>query len=591
MDLDPPSPPVPDLPGGLVLRRVLAWFRPHLGALARAGLLLLVSVGLFQAGPLLLRIAVDEVLPAKDPDRLLRVVACYAAVQALMVAVHCRLRLRLETVGLDVVAEVRRRAFAHAMGLSLEFHDRTPVGALIARIDGDAESMRQLFTFAVLVVVGDVLKVAAALVVMASLHAGLAALMAVVLAAIAVFSMYVQRVGRELFRTGRERNAGVMAFLQERLQAVGVIQVYGREDHQAGAQEARSRAKFEADWRGSLLWNGFYNLLVLVEQVGICVCLWWGGQDVLAGSVSLGTLVLFCEYIRALFMPVARLSEQISALQRAWVGATRVVDLLEARPVVVDPPEPVRVAPVPEVLEFEDVSFSYRRDGSEPVVQGVSFRIPRGEVQALVGPTGGGKSTLVHLLLRFYDPTSGRVLRDGVDLRRIALFDLRRPMALVLQDPQIFPGTVADNIRMGWPGLDDAAVREAARRVGADEFISRLPQGYATRLAERGVDLSTGERQLIAFARALARDPAVLVLDEATASVDPETERRIQASLAGLLAGRTALVVAHRLSTVESAHRILVVEGGRIAEAGNHRDLIGRKGAYARLHAALGAAS
>lgn len=589
MDDDPDSPEPNAPPASRVLARILPWFAPHRGALVRAALLLVATTALFQAGPLLAREAIDTVLPRADRAGLYRLVLAYLALQGLLVVLSYRQRLLLEEVGLAVVADLRRRLFAHAAGLSLDFHDKTPVGALIARIDGDAESLRQLFTFTALTLIGDALKLALALAVMASIHPGLTGLMVGILALILAASLVFQRVGRALFRAGRARNARVIAFLQERLQAVGVIQAYRQEAGQAARLEALGHAKYQADLKGSLLWNGFFNLLGLVEQLGVCLCLWWGGREVLGGSASMGTLVLFCDYVRRLFQPVSRLSEQLNVLQRALVGAGRLTDLLDAVPTVRDPPAPVAWSGPATGLVFEGVGFAYR--SGEPVLREVSFTLPRGKAYALVGPTGGGKSTIVHLLQRFYDPTAGRVTVDGLDLRSLAVRDLRAPMALVLQEAQVFPGTVADNIRMGRPDLPDAAVRQAARTVGAEPFILALPQGYETRLAERGLDLSTGQRQLIAFARALARDPAVLILDEATASIDPETERVIQASLEALLAGRTALVVAHRLSTVERADRILVVEGGRIVEEGTHAELLARRSAYFELHRALGKAS
>ena len=398
--------------------------------------------------------------------------------------------------------------------------------------------------------------------------------------------------GGPRFREVRRRSADVSAWITERLQGVSVLQAFGRENASLREIEDLDRAKLGANMRAQVFAIGLFQGIFFFEVAGSSLVLWFGGRWVLGGALTIGTLFMFFEYLRGLFEPLIRLSEQLDVMQRAMAAAGRVFGLLDLEPGVKDAAEPVTWKGLQREIEFRDVWFSYgvsgTPQGGEWALRGVSFRIPRGETWAIVGATGSGKTSIINLLQRFYDPQKGAVLVDGIETRAIAQKDLRARMALVLQDVYLFPGDVLTNIAPDGVTTGDERrnrLLAAAQVVGVDRFIERLPGGYTTVLAERGANLSAGERQLLSFARALAADPEILLLDEATASVDPGTEIQVQRALTTLLAGRTAIVIAHRLSTVRDADRILVVQAGRIVEQGRHEDLVAQGGGYADLYA------
>ncbi len=570
-----------------VLRRLLPFLKPHRATLALALGLLAASTTAQLCLPLLLRRVLDVDIPARDPDGLLLTVLAYALVLGAYVVVSYFLRTRLEVVGQAVLLDLRTRLFDRLLRHSVSFHDRNPPGRLIARVQGDTDALRQLFTGSVVgLVEGGVLLVG--MVVVLSMTSGRLALVVGALVPVPfLLTLVLARAGARSFRVVREKAADVTGVVAERVGAIPAIQAFGREAESVARVDAAGRSKFRAAVISQGYGAAVHQVVFICEVAGIALALWFGGRWTVEGALTLGTLVMAIEYLRRVFIPLGHLSEQVEILQRAVAAGGRVLALLDLEVGVRDPKSPRPWPGLRDAIELRGVTFSYRGDG-ENALTDVSLRIPRGEVHALVGPTGGGKSTVLNLLLRFHDPQHGEVLVDGTSVRDIPQSELRRHAALVLQDVHLFPGSVLRNLSPSGvveSGEHAERLKAAARLVGASDFIEKLPQGWNEPLSERGANLSAGERQLLAFARALARDPEILLLDEATSSVDPETERRIQRALHELLEGRTALIIAHRLSTIRDADAIHVVKGGRIVESGRHADLLAAGGVYASLHA------
>lgn len=570
-----------------VIRRMAGLFRPHRRTLVLATFLLLATTALQLAGPLLIRRAIDVDIRGKSLRGLLATVGAYVAIQALFLVLNYLQKVRLEMMGQEIILGLRRDLFARLLAQPLAFYDRNPVGRLISRVQSDTDALRQMFATTVVSLVEAMVLFAGMLAVMVMVNGRLTLVVAAIIPPMIATAWILAVGGSARFREVRRKAADISAFIAERIQGVSLLQAFGRERDSVREMKALNDEKFRVSLRAEWLAVGLFQALFFFEVVGIVGVLWFGGRWVLSGALTLGTLIMFIEYIRRLFEPVMRLSEQLGVMQRAIAAAGRVFGLLDLEPVVKDPEHAVSWAGFARAIEFKNVSFSYF-DNGEYALRNVSFTIPRGEKWAIVGATGGGKSSILNLLLRFYDPQAGEVLLDGIDARAMTQRDLRRRMALVLQDVYLFPGDVLANIAPDGVCDDprtEARLRAAARIVGAEEFIEALPEDFRTPIAERGANLSAGQRQILSFARALAADPEILLLDEATASVDPKTESQIQRALHELLEGRTAIVIAHRLSTVRDADGILVVQGGRIVERGRHDELLAAGGVYADLHA------
>ncbi len=574
---------------GGVLRRLVPLFAPHRRTLVIATALLAAATAAQLAGPLLIRHAIDADIQGRDLRGLLGTVGAYVAVQAAFLVLNYVQKVRLEVMGQEIILDLRAALMRNLLAQPVSFFDRNPAGKLISRVQGDTDALRQMFATTAVAIVEAVVLFAGMLVVMSTVSLRLTAIVASTIPAMIACAWVLASGGSRRFAAVRAAAAEVSSFAAERISGMSLVQAYHRGEATAGEMRALSREKFRAGFRAESFAIFFFHLIFWIEAAGLAGVLWFGGQWVLSGALTIGTLFMFIEYLRRLFEPVARLSEQIDVLQRAVAAAGRVFQLVDRRPEIRDAEAPVAWPRFESEIEFRDVWFSYRGD-EEWALSGVSFRIPRGQTWAIVGATGSGKSSILNLLLRFYDPQRGAVLVDGIDLRGLKQRDLRGRMALVLQDVTLFPGDAASNIVAPGSRGSDAADRlekaaEAARSVGADRFLSPFPEGLKHPLAEGGSNLSAGERQLLSFARALAADPDILLLDEATAAIDPETEQRLQASLRTLMSGRTAIVIAHRLATIREADGILVMRDGKIVETGSHDALLARGGVYADLHA------
>jgi ATP-binding cassette subfamily B multidrug efflux pump len=571
-------------PDRALLGRLIGYLRPYRPSVAASLLLLFAGAALELVGPYLTKVALDRAIPAGDLRLLGWLVAAY--IGSLVLAFACEYADTLVTtrLGQRVMFDLRAELFAHLQRLSLRYFDRTPVGRLMTRVTNDVDQLNEAFSSGLVAIFGDVFTLLFILGVMLQMDWRLALVTCTVLPFVAVVTFVFRALVRRAYADIRVRLASINTFTQEHVSGIRVVQLFGRERRTLEHFKEVNAHHLEAHLRSITYYALFFPVIEVLTAIALALILWYGGGETIQGTVTVGVVAAFLQYTRRFFRPLQDLSEKYNILQGAMAASERIFQLLDTEPEVRDPASP-RHLPEPGrgEIEFRDVWFRYD-DGGEWVLRGVSFTARPGERVAIVGATGAGKSTIISLLMRFYDATRGEILFDGVPVRAVPLAELRGRIGLVLQDVFLFSEDVASNIRLGNEEIPDERVREAARRVGAERFIQRLPAGYAQPLGERGMSLSVGERQLVSFARALAFDPRVLVLDEATSSVDSELEALIDEALHELMRGRTSLVIAHRLSTVQGANQILVLHHGEVRERGTHAELLRRGGLYARLH-------
>ena len=566
-----------------LLRRLIGYLRPYGWFTTGAVLLLMTQSLLALVGPRLTEHALDVAVPKHDVGLLGLLAGLYLATLALDFVVEYGGTLLTAYIGQRVMYDLRMQIFGHLQRLSIGYFDRHPVGRLMTRVTSDVETLNELFSSGVVTIFGDAFTLVAIMGMMLAIDLRLALVTFAVIPLVWLTARVFRRRVREVFGDIRVRLARLNAFLQERLSGMRVVQLFGREEDTARRFGVLNRDHLEAHLRSITIYAVFFPAVEVLTAVAMALLLWYGGLRVLDSTLTVGVLAAFIQYTRRFFQPLQDLSEKFNLLQSAMASSERVFTLLD-EPVTVREPVAPRALPRPVrgEVRFEGVWFRYRPDGPW-VLRDVSFTASPGQTIALVGHTGAGKTTIVNLLLRFYDPDRGRITVDGIDIRELATADLRAIIGFVQQDLFLFTGDILHNLTLDAPVAPEAA-RQAARRVGADRFIERLPSAYHHELGERGRSLSVGERQLLSFARALALDPSILVLDDATSSVDAEAEAQIQRAIAELMAGRTSLVVAHRLSTILHADEILVLHHGEIRERGSHRELLAQHGLYDRLY-------
>jgi len=581
-----------------LMRRLLHYLRPYrLGA--ALALVAIISNSVLQlAQPYLMKLAIDRFIPAGDLAGMNRIALWYFLILVGSFVLEFTQTWLLQNTGQRIMFDMRMEIYAHLQRLDLRFYDRNPVGRLMTRVTTDVDVINDMFTSGVVSVFGDVFTLAGIMIVMLSMNWKLALVAFAVLPLIFVITQWFRRNVRESYRTVRRLIARINAYLQEHITGMATVQLFRREDRTLRRFDEINEEHRRANVESIFYYAVFYPAIEIVGALAAALTIWYGGRSVLQGTLTLGSLVAFLLYSQRFFRPISDMSEKFNILQAAMASSERIFKLLDETVRIQSPEprtptlEPRASRPAPRAsgaghIVFDHVWFAYNvPETGEPdwVLRDVSFEVVPGERVGVVGATGAGKSTLINLLLRFYDVTRGRILVDGVDVREMDLHQLRALFSLVLQDVHLFSGTVAENIRLGTTSIPDAEVQRAAAAVHADSFISRLPGGYTAHVAERGSTLSVGQKQLLSFARALAFDPRILVLDEATSSVDTETEILIRDALHVLMSGRTTIAIAHRLSTIQDMDKILVLHKGKLRESGTHQQLLAARGIYFKLY-------
>ena len=569
-----------------LMGRFAAYLRPHLKTILVVLLLLPLIAGAKLAQPYIVKIAIDGHIVTGDLNGLPGLALLFLLLifgESLLTYGEVYL---LQQIGQQLMFKIREELFTHLQKLSLSFFDRTSAGGLVTRLTSDVEVLGEMFAAGIITIVGDLLLLAGIVGVMLWMNSGLSLVTFSLLPILFFVVFRFRRLMRDAFRQVRSRLGLLNSFLAESIGGMAIIQLFNRQESERRRFTLLNEAYRDAN-RPVITWDAsLYALVETLSSVAVGLIIWYGGGEIVRGTLSFGALVAFIQYSEKFFGPIRDLPSKYSVMQGAMAALERIFTLLDSEDgstsLTNRETDPLTNAPFPvEVVEFRDVWFAYREE--EYVLKGISLTLRRGEKLAIVGETGGGKTTMIRLLSRLYDIRRGSITINGVDIRELPLRLLRSRIAMVLQEPFLFTGTIASNITLG----DDAAAArmlEAARVVGADRFINRLPKGFDEEVRERGNNFSAGERQLISFARAVAFDPEILVLDEATSSVDSASERLIQEGLAGLLAGRTSIVVAHRLSTIRDADRIVAIHRGEKREEGTHEELMAARGIYFRLH-------
>jgi len=580
-----------------LMRRLLGYMRPYTGYVGISLVFLLFQSGLQVLGPLLTKYAVDRYLDpqpsrtaaaldsylSSDPwTGIGQVALIYICVLVCAFLFEFGQIYLMQYVGQLAMFDLRRELMSHLQRLDLAFYDRNPVGRLVTRVTTDVDVLNDLFASGLVTMLGNILTMSFILTVMFRLSPLLTGILLLAMPLVILATMHFRRTVQQSYRRIRVAVAKINSYLQEHVTGIVVPQLFNREAKSMQEFEVVNREHMQAFKDAITAYGWFYPVVEFIGMTSLAGILAWGGFRVRSGVITLGVIVAFLQYGLRFFRPIQELSEKYNILQSAMASSERIFRLLDTPAEILPPASPSPVPPSPARIDFDHVWFAYK--GEDWVLQDVTFHIEPGETIAVVGHTGAGKTTVISLLLRFYDIQRGSIRIGGVDVRDLDPLELRRNFGVVLQDPYLFTGTLADNIRLGTDGIRAEEVQEAAEQVNLLDFIQSLPEGFEHPIRERGSGLSTGQKQLISFARALAHNPRFLILDEATSSVDTETELRVREALGRMVEGRTSIIIAHRLSTIQRADRILVMHKGRLRESGSHQELLVLRGIYWKLY-------
>ncbi len=572
-----------------LMRRLLHYLRPFWIQVVIAIIITIAYSGMGPIRPYLTKIAIDNYIKNSNPAGLFQIILELFAVTALQAFLRYGSAYLTQWIGQKTIFDVRMQIYNHLQKLGIRYFDRNPVGRLVTRVTNNVEALNDLFSSGIVMAFGDIFTILWILYFMFSLSVPLSLVTLTVLPILGYITMQFRRNVRSAYRQVRLLIARMNAFLQEHISGVIVDQVYNRERRALHNFEEVSGKLRDANIKSVFYYALFYPGVELTSAIAIGLIIWYGGTHIVpatfnpaSGTISIGVLIAFLQFTEQFFMPIRDLSDKYNILQTAMASSERIFKVIDDKTVVPEPETPIEFKHAQGKIEFKDVTFAY--DDKNYVLKNVTFAAQPGETVAIVGATGAGKTSIVNLLMRFYDLNEGGVYLDGINIKEIPTSVLRKNIAIVMQDVFLFSGSIRENISLGNSDITMEKVERAAALVGADQFIRRLPELYEEDVKERGAALSVGQKQLISFARALAHDPRILVLDEATANIDTETEQLIQRATENLLRGRTSIVIAHRLSTIQHASKIIVLHKGEIREQGTHQELIATGGIYYRLY-------
>ena len=565
-----------------LMKRLLGYVKPYKKYVAGAILLNIIVAGLGPVRPYLTKIAVDDSIVNKDYQGLLNIVLILFGTLLLQAVIQYALTYFTQLMGQKIIFDLRVKVFAHIQKLSLKYFDKTPIGKIVTRVTNDVEALNELFSSGIVMVFSDIFIILWIFGFMFFMNWQLALITLSVLPVLFYATFLFRKKVRDAYRNERKYLSRLNSYMQEHITGMNIVQIFNKEN-----SEFRKFLTINSDYRNALIksvfyYAIFYPVVEILSSISLALIIWYGGGSILQGSMTIGVLFAFIQYTEMFFRPIRDLSEKYNIMQTAMAASERIFDVLDDDTIIHNSRNLKTINNFKGEVEFDNVTFAYNKD--EYVLKNISFKINPGETVAIVGATGAGKSSIISLLTRFYDIENGEIKVDGINIKDLDKHELRKKISVVLQDVYLFSGNIFQNIGLNSEDLSEEKLIEAAKIVGADKFIQKLPLKYNEEVKEKGSTLSVGQKQLISFARALAFNPQILILDEATSSVDTETEMLIKRAIEKLLVGRTSIVIAHRLSTIQNADKIIVMHKGEIREIGTHQNLLAQKGLYYKLY-------